>query len=78
MTGPYGRDWAGVGFTKPGPGSDPGYRAGYALGNAEAFAGMTTVFDCPATSFTDGYINGYHDMRKHLVRGASDREAEAG
>jgi hypothetical protein len=39
---------------------------------------MTTVFDGPATSFIDGYINGHHDMREHLAREASCREAEAG
>lgn len=74
MTGLHDRDWAGAGFTQPGPESDPGYRAGYALGKAEAFAGMRTIFDDAPTSFIDGYIN---DTREHLARGASGREAEA-
>jgi hypothetical protein len=78
MAGPHDRDWAGAGFTKPGPEADPGYRARYALGKAEAFAGMTTIFDGPATSFTDGYFNGHRDMREHLARQASAREAEVG
>jgi hypothetical protein len=78
MTGPHDWDWAGAGFTQPGPESDPGYRAGYALGKAEAFAGMTTIFDNPATHFTDGYAHGHRDTRDYLAREASGREAEAG
>ena len=78
MTGPHDRAWAGAGFTKPGPESDPGYRAGYALGKAEAFAGMTPIFDDPATPFSDGYVNGQRDTRDYLSREASGREAEAG
>jgi hypothetical protein len=78
MVGPPDREWAGAGFTKPGPESDAGYRTGYALGQAEAFAGITTIFDAPATSFTDGYINGHRDMRDHLAREADGREAKAG
>jgi hypothetical protein len=77
MAGPHDRDWAGAGFTKPGPEPDPGYRVGYAFGKADAFAGMTTIFDGPTTPFTDGYVNG-HDMRKDLAREASGREPEAG
>jgi hypothetical protein len=75
---PHEHDWAGPGFTKPGPESDAGSRAGYVLGKAEAFAGMATIFDGPATSFTDGYINGHRQMTEHLAREASSRKAEAG
>ncbi len=78
MAGSYDRDWAGAGFTKPGPESDAGYQAGYALGKAEAVAGITTTSDGPATSFTDGYINGHREMQEQLAREASGREAEAG
>jgi hypothetical protein len=71
---PHKAGWAGPGFTRPGTESDVGYRFGYALGQAEAFAGMTTIFDGPATSFTDGYINGHRQMTEHLVRAASGGE----
>jgi hypothetical protein len=74
---PHERDWAGPGFTKPGPESDVGYQAGYAPGRAEAVAGMTTAFDGPATSITDGYVNGHRQMSEHLAREANGREAEA-
>jgi hypothetical protein len=47
MAGPHDRDWAGPGFTKPGPESNACYQAGYALGKADAFAGMTTISDGP-------------------------------
>jgi len=53
MAGPHDRDWAGAGFTKPGPEADTGYQAGYTLGNAEAFAGTTTIFDGPARSLIE-------------------------
>jgi len=74
---PHERDWAGPGFTKPGPESDVGYQAGYVLGRVEAAAGMTTAFDGPATSITDGYVNGHRQMSEHLAREANGREAEA-
>jgi hypothetical protein len=73
VTGRHDRNWAGAGFTQPGLESDPGYRVGYALGKAEAFAGMTTIFDDAPTSFIDGH----NDTREHLARGASGREAGA-
>jgi hypothetical protein len=78
MADPHDRDWAGAGFTRPGPEADVGYRAGYTLGTAEALAGTTTIIDGPATSFTDGYLNGHRDMRERLAREASAREVEAG
>jgi hypothetical protein len=77
MAGPHDRDWAGAGFTKPGPGSDPGYQAGYALGQADALAGTTTIFDGPAASLNDGYINGHQQMTEHLAHKASGRELPA-
>jgi hypothetical protein len=45
-------DWAGRGFTKPGPEPDVGYRAGYAPADAEARAGMVTISDGSAASLT--------------------------
>jgi hypothetical protein len=78
MADQHDRDWAGAGFTRPGPEADVGYRAGYTHGTAEALAGMTRIFDGSATSFTDGYMNGHRDMRERLAREASAREAEAG
>jgi hypothetical protein len=76
MADPHKHDWAGPGFTKPGPESDAGYQAGYALGRVEAAAGMTTAFDGPATSFTEGYVNGHRQMSEHRAREADGREAE--
>jgi hypothetical protein len=52
MADPHDRDWAGAGYTQPGPEADPGYRAGYTPGKTEAFAGITTILDGPATSLT--------------------------
>jgi hypothetical protein len=42
---PHEHDWAGPGFTKPGPEPDVGNQTGYARGKAEAVAGITTVAD---------------------------------
>jgi hypothetical protein len=75
---PHNHDWAGPGFIKPGPESNVGYQAGYALGRVEACAGMTTIFPGPTTTFTDGYINGHRQMTEHLAREANGREAEEG
>ena len=50
---PHEHDWAGPGFTKPGPEPDVGYYTGYARGKAEAVAGMTTVAD-PLLGGLDG------------------------
>jgi hypothetical protein len=36
---PHKHDWAGPGFTKPGPESDACYQTGYTLGKADALAG---------------------------------------
>jgi hypothetical protein len=47
---PHEHDWAGPGFTKPGPEPDTGHRAGHAPGNPEARADVTTLSDGPATS----------------------------
>jgi hypothetical protein len=44
---PHEHDWAGPGFTKPGPEPDIGYQTGYARGKAAAVAGRTTVADPP-------------------------------
>ena len=55
MAGSHDRDWAGAGYTTPGPQADPGYQAGYTPGKAEAFAGMTTIFHGPATSLTEQF-----------------------
>jgi hypothetical protein len=74
---PHEHDWAGPGFTRPGPEPDLGYQTGYPRGKAEAVAGMTTIFDEPATSFTDGHINGHCQMTEDLAREASSQEAEA-
>jgi hypothetical protein len=64
------------------PGRDPRRTSatgpGTRFGTAEALAGTTTIFDGPATSFSDGYINGHRDMRERLAREASAGEAEAG
>ena len=49
---PHEHDWAGPGFTKPGPEPDTGHRAGHAPGNPEARADVTTLSDGPATSLT--------------------------
>jgi hypothetical protein len=49
---PHERDWAGPGFTKPGPEPDTGYQAGYASGDAEARVGMVTICDASAASLT--------------------------
>jgi hypothetical protein len=49
---PHEHDWAGPGFTKPGPEPDAGHRAGYAPGKAEALADMITISDGLATSLT--------------------------
>jgi hypothetical protein len=73
---PHNHDWAGPGFTKPGPESNAGYQAGYALGKAEAVAGTTTTFPGLTTTFTHGYINGHHHMTELLARAANGREAE--
>jgi hypothetical protein len=78
MADPNNYDWAGPGFTRPGPESDVGYQAGYALGRVEAAAGMTATFDGPATSFMGGYVNGHRQMSEHLAREANRGEAEAG
>jgi hypothetical protein len=43
----------------------------------EAAKGMTTAFEGPATSITDGYVNGHRQMSEHLAREANGREAEA-
>jgi hypothetical protein len=71
-------DWAGRGFTRPGPEPDAGYQAGYAPGRVEAAPGMTATFDGPATSITEGYVNGHRQMSEHLAREANGREAEGG
>jgi hypothetical protein len=73
---PHEHDWAGPGFTKPGPEPHVDYQAGYAPGRVEAAAGMTTAFDGPATPITDGYVNGHRQMSEHLAREANGREAE--
>ena len=44
---PHERDWAGPGFTRPGPEPDVGHHTGYARGKAEGVGGMTTVADLP-------------------------------
>jgi hypothetical protein len=49
---PHEHDWAGPGFTKPGPEPGVGHQAGYAPGKAEALACTTTVSDGPTTSLT--------------------------
>ena len=49
---PHEHDWAGPGFTKPGPEPDTGHRAGHAPGNPEARADVITLSDGPATSLT--------------------------
>ena len=49
---PHEHDWAGPGFTKPGPEPDAGHQARYAPGDAEARAGMVTIFDGSAGSLT--------------------------
>ena len=74
---PHERNWAGPGFPKPGPEPDTGQQAGYALGRVEATEGMTTAFDGPATSITDGCVKGHRQMSEHLAREANGREAEA-
>jgi hypothetical protein len=74
---PYEHDWAGPGFTKPGPEPDTGQQAGYAPRRAGAAEGMTAAFDGPATSMTDGYVNSHRQMSEHLAREANGREAEA-
>ena len=74
--GPDEHDWAGPGFTKPGPEPDTGQQAGYASGRAGAAAGVTAAFDGPATSITDGYVNGHRQMSEHLAREANGWEAE--
>jgi hypothetical protein len=73
---PHEHDWAGPGFTKPGPEPDTGQQAGYAPGRVEAAEGMTTAFDGPATSITDGCVNGHRQMSEHLAREANGWEAE--
>ena len=50
---PHEHDWAGPGFTKPGPEPDVGYHTGYARRKAEGVAGMTTVAD-PLLGGLDG------------------------
>ena len=74
---PHEYNWAGPGFTKPGPKPDTGQQDGYEPGRAEAAAGMTTALDGPATSITDGYVDGHRQMSEHLAREANGREAEA-
>jgi hypothetical protein len=74
--GPHEHNWAGPGFTKPGPEPDTGQQAGYAPGRAEAAEGMTTAFDGPATSITDGYVSGHRQISEHLAREANGRQAE--
>jgi hypothetical protein len=76
MADPHKYDWAGPGFTRPGPEPDTGYQAGYAPGRVEAAEGMTTASDGPATSITDGYVNGHRQMPEHLAREANGREVE--
>jgi hypothetical protein len=49
---PHEHDWAGRGFTKPGPECDAGYQAGYAPGDAEVRAGMVTICDGSTASLT--------------------------
>jgi hypothetical protein len=73
---PREHDWAGPGFTKPGPEPDTGQQAGYAPMRVEAAKGMTTAFEGPATSITDGYVNGHRQMSEHLAHEANGREAE--
>jgi hypothetical protein len=51
-TDPHERDWAGPGFTRPGPEPNAGYQASYPPGKTEALAGRATSLDGPATSFT--------------------------
>jgi len=45
-------DWAGPGFTKPGPGPDVGPQTRCTSGKAKAPARVTTLFDGPARSLT--------------------------
>jgi hypothetical protein len=52
-TDPHEHDWAGPGFTKPGPEPDVGYHTGYARGKAEAVASMTPIAD-PLVGGLDG------------------------
>ena len=56
MAGPHACDWAGAGYTTPGPEAHPSHWAGCTLGKTGAFAGMTTNSSGAATSFTGGYF----------------------
>jgi hypothetical protein len=49
---PHEHDWAGPGFTKPGPECDVGYQAGYAPEDTETHAGMVTISDGSAAALT--------------------------
>jgi hypothetical protein len=49
---PRKHDWAGPGFTRPGPVPDTGPYIRCAPGNAKPPAGMTTLSDDPARSLT--------------------------
>jgi hypothetical protein len=74
---PHEDDWAGPGFTKPGPEPDTSQQAGYAPRRVEAAEGMTTTLDGPATSITDDYVNGHRQISEHLAREVNGWEAEA-
>jgi hypothetical protein len=49
---PHKYDWAGPGFTGPGPEPNVGCQASYPPGKPEALADRATSFDGPATPFT--------------------------
>jgi hypothetical protein len=49
---PHEHDWAGPGFTRPGPVPAAGPQTRCAPGKAKAPAGMATISDGPATSLT--------------------------
>ena len=50
---PHEHDWAGPGFTKPGPELNAEHQASYPPEKTEALADRATSFDGPATHFTE-------------------------
>jgi len=49
---PHEHDWAGPGFTKPGPEPDTGQQARYAPADADELADTTTISDGPTAPLT--------------------------